>query len=82
MALKVWFEEDVTNALSAAALAADLLPSTDSPEDEAYVRGFHAAIRVVCTSFGMRLPASPTPRRESALQIENPVRCLVVGATD
>lgn len=53
MAVRVWFEQDIQNALSAVALASKLLPNPISGEDMAYLRGFRAALEVVSASFGV-----------------------------
>lgn len=55
MSVRVWFEEDIRNAIDAVALASELLPSPQSGEDVSYLRGFRAALDILRTSFGITI---------------------------
>ncbi len=53
MALKVWFEEDVRNALQAARLSVELAARANPDALSAeYGRGYGDALRVLATAFG------------------------------
>lgn len=62
MTVRVWFEEDVENAIRAAYLSADLLPRGE------YRKGYYKALAILATSFGLRLPDSSSP----VIEIEAP----------
>jgi hypothetical protein len=56
--LKVWFRDEIQNALTAVDTAnMDLASSIDSPEIQIYRKGYAAAIRAVAAAFGV--PYSP-----------------------
>ncbi len=68
MKLNVWYEEDIRNNLAAAAAAADLIRTPQSEEEQAYLRGYLAALNIISTSFGIELThRNRTGRQNSTL---------------
>jgi hypothetical protein len=64
--LKVWFRDEIQNALIAVDTAnLDLVSSIDSPEIQIYRKGYAAAIRAVAAAFGLPYSPQMLPEPES-----------------
>ena len=64
--LKVWFKDEIQNALMAVDTAnLDLASSIDCPEMQIYRKGYTAAIRAVAAAFGITYFPQTLPTSES-----------------
>ncbi|GEM_PF-2935625 len=65
--LKVWFRDEIQNALMAVDTAnQDLVSNIDSVEVQIYRKGYAAAIRAIAAAFGIPYP----PPGQSAVRAE------------
>lgn len=60
--LKVWFRDEIQNALTAVDTAnLELMSTIDSPEMEMYRKGYAAAIRALAAAFGLAYAPQTDP---------------------
>lgn len=76
--LKIWFRDEIQNALAAVDIAStDLLSGIDSSEIQMYRRGYAAAIRAVAAAFG--LSYSPQIDHVESQVVESPAWRRIVS---
>ncbi len=72
MASTVWFEEDVTNAIRAAAFAAYSFSNANPQSNSEFLRGYLSALNTMSAAFGIQLPelASQTESENKSITVK------------